>query len=162
MAQHTIVTMVDDLDGTHGDDTNPVTAVDFALDGQGYEIDLTAANAGELRNFLAAFIAHARKATTTTKRAAPASSGKVTPRPSVDREQNQAIRDWARRSGAAISDRGRIPAEVVDAYHKGGDAAATALQEYITRQHARLAAQMPASANGQTAAPAQEQEPAPV
>ena len=38
--------------------------------------------------------------------------------PSIDREQNQAIRDWARKRGMKVSDRGRIPAEVLEAYHK--------------------------------------------
>jgi hypothetical protein len=37
---------------------------------------------------------------------------------SADREQNQAIRDWARKQGFKVSDRGRIPAEVLDAYHR--------------------------------------------
>ena len=39
-------------------------------------------------------------------------------RPSIDREQNQAIREWARKRGMKVSDRGRIPAEVLEAYHK--------------------------------------------
>ena len=39
-------------------------------------------------------------------------------RPAIDREQNQAIRDWARKRGMKVSDRGRIPAEVLEAYHK--------------------------------------------
>ena len=39
-------------------------------------------------------------------------------RPSIDREQNQAIRDWARKRGMKVSDRGRIPAEVLEAYHQ--------------------------------------------
>ncbi|MGH8918096.1 MAG: histone-like nucleoid-structuring protein Lsr2, partial [Actinomycetes bacterium] len=32
---------------------------------------------------------------------------------------NAAIREWARKNGYNVSDRGRIPAEVLDAYHKG-------------------------------------------
>jgi hypothetical protein len=36
----------------------------------------------------------------------------------VDREQNQAIREWARSKGMKVNDRGRIPTEVVDAYHQ--------------------------------------------
>ena len=34
----------------------------------------------------------------------------------MDREQAGAIRDWARKNGHQVSDRGRIPASVVDAY----------------------------------------------
>jgi hypothetical protein len=36
---------------------------------------------------------------------------------SVDREQNKAIRDWARKQGRQVSDRGRIPEEIVAEYH---------------------------------------------
>ncbi len=36
----------------------------------------------------------------------------------ADREQNQAIRVWARKNGYEVSDRGRIPSEVVEAYHR--------------------------------------------
>jgi hypothetical protein len=36
----------------------------------------------------------------------------------VDREQNQAIREWARKRGMKVSDRGRISSEVTDAYHQ--------------------------------------------
>jgi hypothetical protein len=36
----------------------------------------------------------------------------------VDREQNAAIREWARKRGMSVSDRGRIPSEVLEAYHK--------------------------------------------
>jgi hypothetical protein len=36
---------------------------------------------------------------------------------SADREQNQAIREWARKQGMNVSDRGRIPKEVTDAYN---------------------------------------------
>jgi hypothetical protein len=39
-------------------------------------------------------------------------------RASVDREQNQAIREWARKQGMKVNDRGRIPAELLEAYHK--------------------------------------------
>jgi hypothetical protein len=35
-----------------------------------------------------------------------------------DREQNQAIRDWARQHGHAVSDRGRVPSEVIEAYQQ--------------------------------------------
>jgi hypothetical protein len=35
----------------------------------------------------------------------------------VDREQTQAIREWARKSGQKVSERGRIPAAIVEAYN---------------------------------------------
>jgi len=35
----------------------------------------------------------------------------------ADREQNQAIREWAKAKGLNVSERGRIPAEIVEKYH---------------------------------------------
>jgi hypothetical protein len=61
-------------------------------------------------------VAAARKSGGVRRRSAAAA---VPPRrPSIDREQNQAIRDWARKRGMKVSDRGRIPAEVLEAYHQ--------------------------------------------
>jgi hypothetical protein len=110
MAQQTIVTLVDDLDGSEAEQT-----VEFGLDGVAYEIDLSEKNAGKLRDALAGFVSHARR-TGGRRRGSSRSAGGA--RPGVDREQNAAIREWARKRGMKVSDRGRIPAEVLDAYHR--------------------------------------------
>ena len=34
-----------------------------------------------------------------------------------NRDQNQAIREWANKNGHTVSERGRIPSSVVEAYH---------------------------------------------
>ena len=86
------------------------------LEGRSYEIDLSSSNIDKLRDALAPFITAGRKAS--RRRAAAANAGTSVRRPSVDREQNQAIREWARKRGMKVSDRGRIPAEVLDAYHQ--------------------------------------------
>ncbi|KOV78668.1 Lsr2 family protein [Nocardia sp. NRRL S-836] len=117
MAQKVTVTLVDDLDGSTAEET-----VEFGLDGVSYTIDLSSGNAGKLRDALSDFVAGARRAggrkrTGPGRPAGPA----VKARPaSADREQNQAIREWARKQGMKVSDRGRIPAEVLDAYHQQG------------------------------------------
>ncbi len=36
----------------------------------------------------------------------------------VDREQSKAIREWARGQGLEVSDRGRIPTSVTEAYQQ--------------------------------------------
>jgi nucleoid-associated protein Lsr2 len=121
MAQRTTVTLVDDLDQSEADET-----VEFGVDGATYEIDLSEANAAKLRDALADYVAHARRLSGRRRpgRAAsrPASGSPAAARPSrrasVDREQNQAIREWARRQGMTVSERGRIPAEVTEAYNK--------------------------------------------
>jgi hypothetical protein len=112
MAQKVTVSLVDDLSGSQADET-----VTFGLDGKTYEIDLSSANAGKLRDALANFVGAARKAGRPSRvngsvAAAPARSA------SVDREQNQAIREWARKRGMKVSDRGRIPSDVTEAYHQ--------------------------------------------
>jgi len=109
MAQKVVVSLVDDLDGGQADET-----VEFGLDGKSYEIDLSSSNAAKLRDAIAAYIEAARRPGGGRRGRATASTR---PAP-VDREQNQAIRDWARGQGMNVSERGRIPADVLDAYHQ--------------------------------------------
>jgi hypothetical protein len=111
MAQQVVVSLVDDLDGGTADET-----VVFGLDRKNYEIDLSSKNATKLREALAEYVGVARRPGGSTRSARTAASG-AAPRPSVDREQNQAIRDWARKQGMKVSDRGRIPADVTEAFH---------------------------------------------
>ena len=109
MAKQTTVTLIDDIDGSPADEQ-----VEFAVDGKSYEIDLSAANSAKLRNALAPFISAARR-TGGGRRGSGSSS---TPsRPAADRVQNQAIREWAQAQGMKISERGRIPSNVLEAYH---------------------------------------------
>jgi hypothetical protein len=109
MAQKVTVSLVDDLSGAQADET-----VSFGLDGKSYEIDLSGKNADKLRQALADYVAAARKPGGSRKSGAAA----AVRRPAIDREQNQAIREWARKQGMKVNDRGRIPSEVVDAYHQ--------------------------------------------
>lgn len=113
MAQKVVVQLVDDLDGTAADD---ITTVAFSLDGVNYDIDLTPNNAAKLRNHLDDFVGSARRTggrvkrgTSPVKGAAPAAA---------NREQTRAIRDWARQNGFELSDRGRIPGNVIEAFEQ--------------------------------------------
>jgi hypothetical protein len=105
MAQEHFVRLVDDLTGDEAAET-----VSFAIDGARYEIDLSADNAAKLRNTLSVYIANGRRT--------PA-RGNGGPRRSTraDREQTAAIRDWARKNGFDIGDKGRIPSSAIEAYH---------------------------------------------
>jgi hypothetical protein len=108
VAKQTTVTLVDDLDGSQATEQ-----VEFAVDGRSYEIDLSPANSAKLREALAPFISVARRAGTRRSASSPAPS-----RPAADRVQNQAIREWAVAQGMKISERGRIPSGVLEAYRK--------------------------------------------
>jgi hypothetical protein len=112
VAQKVTVSLIDDLDGGQADDT-----VEFGFEGKSYEIDLSSGNIEKLRVALAPYVSAGRKAGRRRAAAAAGGGGSVR-RASVDREQNQAIREWARKRGMKVSDRGRIPAEVLDAYHQ--------------------------------------------
>jgi hypothetical protein len=109
MAKQVITLLTDDLDGSEAD-----RSVEFGLDGVTYTIDLSDKNAGKLRKALDPYLAVAARAGRAPTAAARRGAGAPL-RP--DREQNQAIREWAGRNGYEISERGRIPAAIVDAYH---------------------------------------------
>lgn len=111
MAQVREVRLVDDMDGDVADET-----VAFGIDGKTYEIDLSQDNAGKLRDALASYVAAGRRLG--GRRRGGATATAFTRRPVIDREQNQAIREWARKRGMKVSDRGRIPAEVLETYHQ--------------------------------------------
>ena len=110
MARRELVVLEDDLDGGDAAET-----VRFALDGRSYEIDLSSKNAKKLRDSLAAFVGAGRK----VGRGGVVASGRsARGRASIsDREQNKAIREWARKAKKDVADRGRIPQEIIDECH---------------------------------------------
>jgi len=110
MAQKTIVQLIDDLDQSPGDET-----VSFGIDGNNYEIDLSESNAAALRDALAVYVANARRETRSGRVTGPV---RRSGRPSrTDREQTQAIREWARKNKYKVGEKGRIPAHIIEAYH---------------------------------------------
>jgi hypothetical protein len=115
MAQKTIVQLIDDLDGTSNDSIETIT---FGLDGVIYEIDLSDTNASKLRAELADFVGSARRTGGRAKRGTGATAARSTSTSGSgrSREQTQAIREWARNNGWDIAERGRIPANVVEAF----------------------------------------------
>jgi hypothetical protein len=109
MAQKVSVSLQDDLDGSPATET-----VRFALAGSEYEIDLNEKHARAFRQQLNPFVKHARRA----GKARPAS------RSAASRARTSRIRAWARDHGMNISDRGRIPANVVKQYQASAKAPA--------------------------------------
>src|SRR5215813_194486 len=103
VAQRVIITLEDDLGGGPADET-----VRFGFGGAEYEIDLTAKNAKAFRKALAPFIEHARKA--------GRSQSRRPGRAAASRQRSGGIRAWAKDNGIAVSERGRIPAGVVEQY----------------------------------------------
>jgi hypothetical protein len=116
----------DDLDGTTEERT-AIETVPFTIDGTDYEIDLHSEHAAALRGTLGQYISAGRKATAAQRKATATQTTSRAPA-KVDREQNTAIREWARTHGYPVNERGRIPANVVAAYHIGGDEGIAELQ----------------------------------
>ena len=104
MAQRVQIILEDDYDGGSADET-----VSFALDGTEYEIDLSAKNAANLRDAFSPWLGHARKTGGRRKRGTAAR-----PRSSSTSD----IRAWAQSNGHEVSSRGRVSAEVREAYEK--------------------------------------------
>ena len=114
MASEVITKLVDDLDGTEATET-----VLFGLDGENYEIDLSAKNAASLRKALDRYRNSAR--TSSAARASGAAGrrgrGKARARGDVD---PKAVRVWAAENGIELSSRGRIPSSVLEQYKANG------------------------------------------
>ncbi|KIC59975.1 histone-like nucleoid-structuring protein Lsr2 [Microbacterium hominis] len=102
MAQKTITQFFDDLDNSPLDGAATIT---FALERKTYEIDLSDANKEKLREALAPFIKVAR----------PVGSTSTSTRKASGRDL-AAVRAWAAQNGHKVSDRGRVPASVLEAY----------------------------------------------
>ncbi len=118
MAQRTVVTLVDDLDGGVAEES-----VSFGLDHVDYEIDLSGEHAAALRDALAPYVAAARRTggrrpARATPAARPTSS---TPSSGAGRSRsaNAEIRAWAAGHGVTLAERGRLPGRVVEAYEAG-------------------------------------------
>jgi hypothetical protein len=109
MAQRVNVVLVDDIDETEAAET-----VSFGLDGVQYEIDLSEENADRLREVLAPFIGHARRSGGRRRSGSPSGRSSAGARSSGPSAAE--IRAWARENGYDVPERGRVSAEVREAY----------------------------------------------
>lgn len=109
MAKKVTVELVDDIDASPIGEGKGGT-VSFALEGKSYEIDLTEKNADKLRKALAPFIEAGRSVSAS---AAPARTSRHRSGANADLA---AIRNWGKSNGFEVSERGRVPKNVMDAY----------------------------------------------
>lgn len=121
MATRVIHLVIDDVDKESPADET----VTFSVDGVDYSIDLTGANAAQLREDLAKWV---KAATRTGGRKTTGKGGKK----SADRADKAAIRQWARANGYRVSDRGRISVEIREAYFRAhSDATVTPIPRAV-------------------------------
>ena len=110
MAQVVQILLTDDITGDTADET-----VSFALDGQAYEIDLTAKSADELRKNLSKYQEVARLVSQPARgRVVRSSSAPRRGKPAVGTTE---ARTWLKANGHPdLKDRGRIPASLIAEY----------------------------------------------
>lgn len=112
MARRIVHQLVDDIDGSVLEVGEGET-VHFSLNGAAYEIDLNAEHAAELRSAFEPYISAGRRAGSSNSAPRAAAPRK---RPARNPEV-AAIRAWANDNGYTLSERGRIPAPVIEAYN---------------------------------------------
>jgi hypothetical protein len=103
MAQRII--LLDDLTGEEGAET-----VAYSLDGVSYEVDLSQDNADAFRSLFTKYLEVSRVV------AGRASTTRTASSSSTADPEIQKIRAWANSNGYEVGDRGRIPAQVKEAY----------------------------------------------
>lgn len=109
MARRIVHQLVDDIDGTVLGVGEGET-VHFSLNSTAYEIDLTSENADAFREALEPYISAARRASSASSR------GGASRKRSPGSPETAAIREWANNNGYTVSERGRVPGTIVDAY----------------------------------------------
>ncbi len=118
MARRIVHQLVDDLDGSVLEVGSGETVL-FSLDGTAYEIDLNDDNAAALRDAFAPYIAAARSISARSagapRTSTASASGARTQRRAGQRDYAP-IRAWAAENGYTLSERGRVPASVLEAY----------------------------------------------
>ncbi|WP_369275853.1 Lsr2 family protein [Streptomyces sp. R11] len=108
MAQKVVTVYTDDLTGVESEEVRTHT---FSLDGVNYEIDLVSDNYDKLFEALAPFIDKGRKLGRTR--------GAIRSRKGpADGPSAEEVRAWARQHNYQVNDRGRVPANIRDAYEK--------------------------------------------
>src|SRR5262249_60770946 len=80
----------------------------FSIDGRDYEIDLCLSHSDRFDEAVSSYVSHARRASARPMRAKR--------RTAAHRRHSAQVRAWAKANGLTVSERGRIPTEVVSRY----------------------------------------------
>jgi hypothetical protein len=109
VAQKVSVTFACDYDSKEIPSGEQLTRT-FSLDGRDYEIDLCEKHSQKFDEVVKRFADKARRATSRIPR--------TKRRTTAHRQRSAEIRSWAKRSGMTVSDRGRIPTQVIRDYEQ--------------------------------------------
>lgn len=109
----TVTEFFDDFDGEKIDE-GLTESIEFAVQGSTYRMDLRPKNAEKFHKDLEKWIAAAEKVS--GRRGRPKGAGAGAAGTKRSKEELGAIRSWAAQNGYDVSARGRIAAEVMEAY----------------------------------------------
>jgi hypothetical protein len=112
VAQKVVTLLTDDITGKEIPEGEGET-IEFAFGGYAYSIDLDTKNARKFHDAMSVYVDHARR--TGKSNVAPLRRSGETRRASSDVDPAQ-VRAWAEENGYEVSPRGRIKAEIVEAY----------------------------------------------
>lgn len=113
MAERMVRQLIDDIDGSEIPDGSG-ERIEFSFRGVDYHIDLSTANVAKLEKAIKPYVDAAAKVRGSRGRRQKSSGAASGP---SSKEQLAAIRSWARKKGYDVSERGRIKAEVVEAFN---------------------------------------------
>jgi hypothetical protein len=126
------VVRTSDLPSEEQEHDENVVGVEFSVDGESFEIDLYETQAAKLRGILGYYAEHARVVKPPARvKAAKTKADPALPRGSAAaaRKKNSAflteVRAWARRNGYEVSDYGQVAFEIISAYRRAHELAAT-------------------------------------
>lgn len=103
MARRTQVFMVDDLSGIESDD---VVSIRYMIDGTTYEIDLAPESSEKFHKAFQRFIKKSRIISKPTTQVSIMESGQAI----------SDVREWCRKNGYSVGERGRIAQDALRAY----------------------------------------------
>ncbi|MFE1775988.1 Lsr2 family protein [Streptomyces sp. NPDC059008] len=109
MAQKIVTIYTDDLTGEEAEEAKTHT---IAIDGIAYEIDLGPDSYDKLMEAVGPFITNGRKVGRVGKGSKQRSTG------SAASGDTAKVRAWAKEAGYEINERGRVPADIREAYNK--------------------------------------------
>ena len=149
MAKEVETRLIDDLVRAQtGERVLASQQVNFSVNDVRYQIDLTDDNAAEFFRIMKPYMAAAtevvvRKPAVRAKPATPRTTEKTTTtsssaKPRTDRERTDAIREWGRRNGHQVSERGRIPGSVLAAYEEAGSPTLADLQGLTSTDNSQV------------------------
>jgi hypothetical protein len=120
-----LITIVDDFDGQELSE-DQAHEVLFGWQNVSYRMDLSKANADKLEKLLKPYIEHAERLHGGRGRPRGAGGSKRADTGSGrPKEELQAIRDWAVKNGHEVSPRGRIKADILEAFDKAHESGAS-------------------------------------